>query len=228
MLMNHGLKCQTGILAYSTGSWEGCMNSRRDGYNTKPDFEGRRLQAFWEGSRCGAEYNNEMMPLTKNFAAAKTAVNSWEHDGSTYIPSGLIWGWRTLSPNAPFTEAAANPDAEKVAILITDGNNTIQADTEKAHSNGIYHDATGGFANIQTNSNAVTKEICDGMKADGIKIFAITFKVTQEETQDMLLECASEPGFFYRADDNTALVNAVEGIEGTLNEEEEKEVRLIR
>ena len=51
------------------------------------------------------------------------------------------------------------------------------------------------------------------MKADGIKIYTITFKVTQEETQDLLLKCATEPGFFYRADDNNALVDDVEEVE---------------
>ena len=76
------------------------------------------------------------------------------------------------------------------------------------------------FKSIQTNADAVTEEICEGMKADGIKIYTITFKVTQEETQDLLLKCATEPGFFYRADDNNALVDDVEEVE--------QEVRLTR
>jgi len=128
-----------------------------------------------------------------------------------------------------FTEAAASsPDVEKVVILITDGNNTVVAEEEKEHSNGKYHSKTGTFEHISTTANQVTEEICDGMKADGIKIFTITFKVDQEETQEMLLKCATEPGFFYRVDYDDELVGAVKGIAGQLHAKDEHVVRLMR
>lgn len=128
-----------------------------------------------------------------------------------------------------FTEAAASsPDVEKVAILITDGNNTVVAEEEKEHSNGKYHSKTGTFEHISTTANQVTEEICDGMKADGIKIFTITFKVDQEETQEMLLKCATEPGFFYRVDYDDELIGAVKGIAGQLHAKDEHVVRLMR
>jgi len=45
---------------YSTPTWEGCMNSRRDGFHTTPDFDvpgfgPRRLQGFFERDRCSSE-----------------------------------------------------------------------------------------------------------------------------------------------------------------------------
>jgi len=124
---------------YSHAGWEGCMNSRRDDLHKTPDFDGRRLQGFWEGARCGEEYTNELVPLTNDWANLKDNLNGWIVDNPTFIPSGLIWGWRTLSPNAPFTEAAANPNAENVMIVMTDGSNTINIGGELEHSNGIYH-----------------------------------------------------------------------------------------
>jgi Flp pilus assembly protein TadG len=46
--------------------------------------------------------------------------------GNTNIAMGLMWGWHTLSPNAPFADGAAyaTPKTQKIIVLLTDGDNT--------------------------------------------------------------------------------------------------------
>ncbi len=52
--------------------------------------------------------------------------------GNTNILEGLMWGWRALSPNAPFSDGksyswnASNPTKpnKKIIVLMTDGYNT--------------------------------------------------------------------------------------------------------
>lgn len=77
-------------------NWEGCMNSRRDGFHKTPDFENRRLQGFTQDSECGEALNSEVMPLTSDIDAVKASVQDMFPKGATYIPAGLIWGWRML------------------------------------------------------------------------------------------------------------------------------------
>lgn len=220
---------ETGIFAYSTGSWQGCMNSRPDGFHTSPDFNGRRLQAFWEGDRCGEKYNNQLAPLSKDFDGLKTEINSWIPEGGTYIPSGLIWGWRTLSPNAPFTESEQRTDAKNVMILMSDGSNTLSVGQETKHSNGVYHKGVERTTSDKREAaNVVTLELCDGIKAQGIRIVTLTFKVTDQETRGLLQNCASSSNDYYPASDGTELLDSFNKIEGDLNADEEHVVRLIR
>ena len=46
-------------------------------------------------------------------------------EGTTNIPQGLGWAWRVLMPDAPFTEAVADPDydLQRAIVLLTDGEN---------------------------------------------------------------------------------------------------------
>jgi Flp pilus assembly protein TadG len=68
-----------------------------------------------------------IVPLTTDNAALQTAIGNmiqW-NGGGTNQAEGLAWGWRVLSPGAPFTEGAPyGPDVRKVIVLMSDGENT--------------------------------------------------------------------------------------------------------
>ena len=68
-----------------------------------------------------------VVPLTND--TVKTAIGNMAADGTTNITAGLMWGWRMLSPTAPFTEGRAYSvgDNKKILILMTDGENTYFA-----------------------------------------------------------------------------------------------------
>jgi len=143
----------------------------------------------------------------------------------------LIWGWRTLSPNAPFEQVKQNPDGENIMILITDGSNTLSVGGGETtdHTDGIYHlGAEIKTSDRRASADALTIELCDGIKADGIRIVTLTFDVSLDETRDLLLACASNPDDYYNAETTDELAAKIGEIETDLTKEEEYVVRLLR
>ena len=90
---------------------------------------------------CGS---SSVVPLTTSASSSgpvQAAINNMVANGDTNLIAGMMWGWRTLSPNGPFNNAAAadvsggqaaksysfvNTDGSpnhKVIILLTDGEN---------------------------------------------------------------------------------------------------------
>jgi hypothetical protein len=71
-----------------------------------------------------------IVPLTTNRNAVVSAIQAMRHwnGGGTNQAEGLAWGWRVLSPGAPFTEGRPyndpNNPVRKVIVLMTDGENT--------------------------------------------------------------------------------------------------------
>ena len=52
---------------------------------------------------------DEILPLTSDKTAVLNKIASLSHwnGGGTIIPVGLVWGWRTLSPNKPYANGLA-------------------------------------------------------------------------------------------------------------------------
>ena len=73
-----------------------------------------------------------IMPLTSDKAAVKSLIGSLQAKGGTNVLEGVMWGWRVLSPEAPFTEGKAynDPDNDKFLIVMTDGENWHQAEIQ--------------------------------------------------------------------------------------------------
>ena len=71
-----------------------------------------------------------IVPLTSSDSAVQNAIAAMRHwqGGGTNQAEGLAWGWRVLSPTAPFTEGApydpSGQTVRKVIVLMSDGENT--------------------------------------------------------------------------------------------------------
>jgi Flp pilus assembly protein TadG len=71
-----------------------------------------------------------IVPLTSNESLLQSHVAAMRHwmGGGTNQAEGLAWGWRVLSPTAPFTEGmafnGARDNVRKVIVLMSDGENT--------------------------------------------------------------------------------------------------------
>lgn len=194
-----------------TIDWLGCMGSRVDGYHQTPNFEGQKLQGFNYGGYCGTDFNI-LKPLTTNMTSVRNSINSLNTIGDTYTPAGLIWGWRTLNPEAPFTEAAQNPKGKKIVVLMSDGNNNISLGGTKKRFNGIYHHGENTVTKSQTAADALSVEICSAMKADGIEIYTIAYAINDEATKSMLQRCATSSQHYSYAD-TTSLKEAFNKID---------------
>lgn len=68
-----------------------------------------------------------IIPLTKDRADVEDGIDDMVAEGSTNLVEGIMWGWRTLSPEAPYTEGKSFEDKEwrKVVVLMTDGENDV-------------------------------------------------------------------------------------------------------
>lgn len=65
-------------------------------------------------------------PLTATQTTIDAALDKMSPTGMTNIPEGIAWGWRVVSPGAPFTEGKPKEtkDNLKVLVVMTDGENT--------------------------------------------------------------------------------------------------------
>lgn len=181
----------------TTGSkWRGCVGSRAYPLNTQDDSYSKRVPGVFD-VRCGVP----LMPLTNNRQTLLDTVDSMFVDGETYIPDGLLWGWTTLSPKAPFAESASSsgPAPHKIMILMTDGANTISLGaTDKT-----LHDGRN-----PAETNQYTAEVCSNIKAENIELYTVAFEVTDILIKSILSDCATSPSHFFDATNETALISA--------------------
>jgi hypothetical protein len=128
--------------------------------------------------------------------------------GRTYMAPGLMWGWRTLSPTAPFNDGSPKTGparARKVLVLMSDGGNTVSANAP-FHSDRNIADA-----------DATTEAVCTNIKNDGVEIYTVAFEVTNNSSLDLLRRCASSPNtHFFNAVDSNQLLAAFQRIGAAL------------
>lgn len=182
-------------------NWDGCMGSRSSWWHKRPEWGTKRLQGFVAGGEC----QNTIQPLTEDLLAVTTALLSINTNENTYMPAGLVWGWRTLSRGVPLVEADT-PDyheRRRAMVLVSDGGNT------KSHgNNGLSIPGFGGTFHNESSAldaNLVTADVCEGIKNDGIIIYAVALNITDGTTLTLLENCATSPTKFLQAADEIAL-----------------------
>jgi Flp pilus assembly protein TadG len=169
----------------------------------------------------GPDYNCRntqiLTPLTNDKALLDTRIDQMVAAYLTHIPIGLAWGWRTLSPGAPYTEGAlySDQDTIKALVLMTDGENTI--------FNGDAHNIStfSGYGYLSkrrlgttspttavSRLNEKTARLCTNVKSAGIRVYTVAFQVTAPATLTLLRNCASAPEMFFASSDGAALSTA--------------------
>jgi Flp pilus assembly protein TadG len=165
-------------------------------------------------------------------------MTSWANSG-TAITVGMIWGWRTLSPNPPFSDGQpyGTPSLIKAVVLETDGDAEVGGNTQDWTqdftgygyiSEGKLGDTTSGtypgnpsasspatHANLNL-QNRLT-DVCTAMKAAGIIVY--TVGLGDGATNAQLASCAGPPGegSFYAAPTAADLTTAFQQIANSLN-----------
>ena len=135
--------------------------------------------------------------------------------GNTHINVGLVWGWRTLSPTAPFTEGVAydNQDYNKAIVLMTDGENTMDWSTYTAY--GYLSERNLGTSNSYTAETELdnrTTDVCDAIKAEGILVYTITFQVSTNRARNLMRNCATDTSKYFDSPNSTTLEQAFRAI----------------
>jgi hypothetical protein len=147
-------------------------------------------------------------------------------NGNTNIHQGVVWGWRVLSPQAPFTQGRVreeDSDDEHVRILIvmTDGANTYQGQSSFNKTNinaygygreqrlGQGIDSTWEIARAMDQRTALA---CENAKKDGINVYTVAFQINDRDTVNMMRNCASNANMAFDARSNGDLVDAFKRI----------------
>jgi Flp pilus assembly protein TadG len=168
-----------------------------------------------------------VMRLTDDFNALKTAVGQMNATGNTNVPIGMMWGWHTLSPNAPFADGQAygTNRLQKIAILMTDGENVNS--TASNPDNSVYAgvgmiwqnrlgvgSGSSGTAR-RTAMDARLAELCTNMRAQGIIIYTVGVQV-DSRTQTLLRECATSPSNYFNVTNVNDIGSAFDRIAGAI------------
>lgn len=173
-------------------------------------------------SGLGPNYNCTSAPLldlTTYKADVVDAIDGMVASGFTTIGEGLMWGWRLLSPGAPFTQGRPydDPHNQKVIVLMTDGENTYSRYSN--NHNWTFYGAFGYAAKgrlggtnsstaILSQMNAKTRSACANAKAEGIIVYTIAFRLeSNTATRALLAECATDSSKAFTASDGAALYN---------------------
>jgi Flp pilus assembly protein TadG len=209
--------------------WFGCVGSRTVAdTRLRVDRPEVRYPGYVERTQ---NCLSRIMPLTSDRGQLLSAIDSMvvnvgSYRPYTYIPSGLVWGYNLLTPGEPFAGAEAydsgNQRPRKVAVLMTDGENTLRF----SHSDGRhvrYNGAAAARANQLAGTNKDSLAICEAMKAQHIELFTVAFMVTDPDARRLMEQCATNASHYFDARDADALLAAFSDIARSL-----RVVRLAR
>ncbi len=188
-------------------------------------YDGSSLSISSRGPQKGCT-TDPVTPMTNNKSTIQSAINSMNASGYTHIPVGVVWGWRLVSPGEPFTEGADYSDDEwtKAVVILTDGENTIDSEANDNGSNyGAYGHLSEGRMGTTDNYtfedqlDTNTSALCTSIKAEGIRVYTITFDLNVASVRTMMRNCASESSLYFDSPSGAALEAAFEAIARDLN-----------
>lgn len=208
---------------YEPDTWGGCLEARAAPYDqrdTDIDTGGRWTRFLWPHDRRRNNWNRlntrdnvspnygpnkqcpaELLPLTNVKQTLINKIDEMEANGITHINIGAIWGLRVISPTAPFTNGHAYDDEDynKAIVIMTDGQNTINAGCGNYSAYGSLCDARLGYRNASDAREELDRRliaICDNIKATGTFVYTITFQVGSVHVRELMEDCADEGKYF--------------------------------
>lgn len=190
-------------------------------------------QGYSDGAARGPNIGcgNEVTPFTNQKSVAQNAVDAlhpWRR-GGTMSSQGLVWGWRMISPkwrgmwghqDASLPLDYNTPLMSKAVIVMTDGVNEVFS----PHSNPPGGSDYTSFRRIQEERmgnnvdtkaegvaavNAKFASICSRMKAQGILIYTVTFRLgtstAHNNARTLFRNCATHPDYYFDSPDGATL-----------------------
>lgn len=204
--------------------WFGCVRSRRTPRDVRDTFySAYPVRGFL--SQVAGACASPITPLTNSANYLKKNISALSPRGTTYITQGLYWGYRTLSPGAPFSEGKSQSVLKsqggfKTLVLMSDGANTLYNNNELSwdQEQGLHFpipeeskDAKG-HKKYQKKADDRTMMACTKVKRVSIEIYTIAFEVDDEATEKLLKECATSPSHYFKAENADQLKKAFKDI----------------
>jgi Flp pilus assembly protein TadG len=172
--------------------------------------------------------SQSLTTLTNTKSTVQSAINSMVAKGYTNIHHGIMWGWRSLSPDAPLDEGKPynEPYHAKIMIVMTDGANTFPTSSKHNqswyssygfHKQGRLGASSNSTSSMRSAMNGKTALSCTNAKAAGIIIYTIAFSISDPTTVNMLRDCATSPAYALTINNGSALVATFEAIAHDIN-----------
>lgn len=183
--------------------WYGCVGSRDNPQDQEVVADGSKPVPGLMDTTC----NSPLQRLTADKSQLNSKIDEFVAAYETYIPAGLMWGWRVLSPSAPFADGAPTTGANrarKVLVLMTDGENTRSLEAP-------YHTGTS-----KSDAEKLMTTLCNKVKAAQIEIYSVAFEITDNNTRKLLRDCATAPSYYHDAKNTSDLRAAFAKIAGQI------------
>jgi Flp pilus assembly protein TadG len=175
-------------------TWKGCVGSR-DYPLELNDSDSTPIPAV-SVSNCNP---TPLLPLTSDTDTVKSWISGLDAKiDDSFTGAGLIWGWRVLSEDEPFTEAKPYGDAQKVIIFLTDARSSMGPSYPKHN-------------NEDDVADSVWQAQCTNIKAQDIALYTIAFEANADRTKQ-LEDCATSSAHAFSADNSSELKSAFEDI----------------
>jgi len=195
-----------------TREWCGAVISRAPPLNvTDADYDTDPIEGYLSPEKeKSKECGSPIMPMSSSTKDLENYIDDLDAAGDTYIAPGLMWGYRVLSPGAPFTEMAGKDIKSSSIVLMSDGMNSR---SYKTWSGGSDH-----YGDDTKAANEDTLAACEFIKSQDVDIYAIAFQIDDKDTEDMLKECATSYSHYYDADSVDKLKKAFKDVAASFRE----------
>jgi Mg-chelatase subunit ChlD len=164
----------------SRSTWNGCVWDRDQNFdvqNTAPGASQASKFRAHQATNCPAA----LIPLTSDWSALHAKIDAMSPAGNTNVAIGMAWAWQTISAVEPMNAPAAEPDLDKVIVLLTDGQNTQNR-----------------FTSSTSSIDSRTEKVCTNAKAENIKVYTVR---VIDGNASLLRNCATKPEWFYDVDE---------------------------
>ena len=196
-----------------SASWDAktrMKNKKKYDNPVNVDFSNSTLYSNYKVPK-GPQFMCDVKPiqrLTNSYTSVKSQINALTAAGSTNVPEGIAWGWRALSPKAPFADGKTytDTDNDKIMVVLTDGTNSINTfptDLGGAYSSWGYPYSqrlgSNPGTNLRNGLDTKTRTVCAAAKAAGIKVYTIGLMIDDKAGQQLLSDCSSGSGYYYNS-----------------------------
>ncbi|KMO39976.1 hypothetical protein VQ02_09030 [Methylobacterium variabile] len=189
----------TKVGSVTSATWKGCITDRDQPYDVQvPNAEPTGAGAY-PADKCSSSSNGvptltAIRPLSTDYGALGTAIDSMTAGGNTNVTIGVAWGTEALTPYGPLSTATSlsNDRVTKIMVVLTDGLNTANR-WNTACTGNWFADLFSGCVDDSV-IDARTLSACTAAKNAGITIYTVR---VIDGNASMLKSCASKDGFFY-------------------------------
>lgn len=215
--------------AWGAWEWERTFNIFKYNGVTRPKVTIRETGPDTTGPNKACP--NPILDLTNDRTRVVNTIAGLTHwnGGGTINSEGLMWGWRVLSPEAPFTSGRPWGQVPKIIVWMSDGQNLLSINGDRDSDTKSDYTAYGylragrfGSERFDRSTdflNERQQEACRNIKAvrapngdPAITLYTILFREREATAQRLMRDCASTGRHYFEAIDIAALDRAFAAI----------------